>query len=56
MTAALDVAKNHPSDVVTRAYDGVASGAYEVLADEVSIQIKEGLAAPIETMYPQLRM
>ncbi|QDQ95394.1 SDR family oxidoreductase [Rhodococcus sp. WB9] len=54
MTAGLDVPKNNPSDVVRQAYDGVLAGAYEVLADEVSRQVKASLAGPIEALYPQL--
>ncbi len=55
MTAGLDVAKNDPADIVRKAYDGVAAGAFEVLADDLSVQVKAGLAAPIESLYPQLR-
>ncbi|HWU23051.1 MAG TPA: SDR family oxidoreductase [Nocardioides sp.] len=54
MTAGLDVAKNDPADVVRQAYDGVESGAYEVLADDISRQVKAGLAAPVTALYPQL--
>ncbi|BBH17753.1 short-chain dehydrogenase [Nocardioides baekrokdamisoli] len=55
MTAGLDVDKNDPADVVRQAYDGIESGAYEVLADELSGQVKAGLAGPIEGLYPQLK-
>jgi len=54
MTAGLDVAKNAPADVVKQAYDGLEAGAYEVLADEISTQVKAGLAGPITALYPQL--
>lgn len=54
MTAGLDVPKNDPADIVRKAYDGIAAGAFEVLADDLSVQVKSGLAAPIETLYPQL--
>ncbi|WP_182379381.1 SDR family oxidoreductase [Nocardioides sp. WS12] len=54
MTAGLDVAKNDPADIVRKAYDGIAAGAFEVLADDLSVQVKAGLAAPIEALYPQL--
>ena len=54
MTASLDVAKNDPADIVAQAYDGVEAGAYEVLADEVSVRTRAGLAGPITALYPQL--
>ena len=54
MTAGLDVAKNDPADIVAQAYDGVEAGAYEVLADEVSVRTRAGLAGPITALYPQL--
>lgn len=54
MTAGLNVPKNDPADIVQKAYDGVAAGAFEVLADDLSVQVKTGLAGPIEALYPQL--
>jgi len=54
MTAGLDVAKNDPRDVVAQAYAGLRAGAFEVLADDVSRQVRAGLAGPIEGLYPQL--
>lgn len=54
MTAGLDVPKNDPADVVSQAYAGVRAGAFEVLADDVSRQVKAGLAGPVERLYPHL--
>ncbi|MFC7486966.1 SDR family oxidoreductase [Knoellia sp. CPCC 206453] len=54
MTAGLDVTKNDPADIVRKAYDGVAACVFEVLADDLSVQVKAGLAGPIESLYPQL--
>lgn len=54
MTAGLDVAKNDPADVVAQAYDGLLAGEHEVLADDLSRQVKAGLAAPVGRLYPQL--
>ncbi|NDK91213.1 SDR family oxidoreductase [Gordonia desulfuricans] len=54
MTAGVDAPKNDPADVVRLAYDGIEAGAAEILADDISRQVKAGLAAPIETLYPQL--
>ena len=46
--------KNDPADVVRAAYAGLEAGEYEVLADEASARVKQGLAAPITALYPQL--
>ncbi|MEV6560897.1 SDR family oxidoreductase [Nocardia sp. NPDC051756] len=54
MTARLDVPKNDPADIVRIALDGVDAGELEILADDISAQVKLNLAASIETMYPQL--
>ncbi len=54
MTAGLNVPKNDPADVVSQAYAGLIAGDYEVLADDVSRQVRAGLAGPIDQLYPQL--
>lgn len=54
MTAGVDAPKNDPADVVAQAYDGLAAGAFEVLADDVSRLVKAGLSGPVEGLYPQL--
>ncbi len=46
--------KTDPADLVTTVFDGLEAGAYEVLADETSVQLKAGLSAPIEAVYPEL--
>ncbi len=53
MTAGVTAEKNDPADVIRDAYDGLEAGQLEVLADDVSIQVKAGLAAPVEALYPQ---
>jgi len=35
--------------------DATERGEYEVLADEISVQLKAGLSAPLEAVYPQLQ-
>ncbi|MCE4267296.1 SDR family oxidoreductase [Rhodococcus globerulus] len=47
--------KTQPADLVRTVFDAVESGEYEVLADEASAQVKSGLSAPIEALYPQLK-
>jgi NAD(P)-dependent dehydrogenase (short-subunit alcohol dehydrogenase family) len=44
MTAGMDVPKGDPADVVREAYDGLESGALEVLADDVTRQVRSGLS------------
>ncbi|WP_024794034.1 SDR family oxidoreductase [Tomitella biformata] len=47
--------KTQPADLVRMVFDAVEAGEHEVLADEMSVQVKAGLAAPIEALYPQLK-
>lgn len=54
LTKNIDAAKLDPSDVVRSAYDGIEAGDFEILADDLSAQVKAGLAGPIEALYPQL--
>jgi len=54
MTVGITDPKNDPADVVRSAYDGLEADAYEILADQVSADVKAGLAQPIEALYPQL--
>lgn len=46
--------KTDPADLVRVVLDAVEAGEYEVLADDASVQLKAGLSAPIEAVYPQL--
>ncbi|SDD38545.1 SDR family oxidoreductase [Glycomyces harbinensis] len=55
MAAHTDDPKTDPADLVRIVFDGLEAGAYEVLADEVSVQAKAGLSAPLEAVYPQLK-
>jgi len=54
MTDGVDAPKNDPADVVRAVWDGVAAGAHEVLADELTRQVRATLGAPIEARYPAL--
>ncbi|MWV57709.1 SDR family oxidoreductase [Rathayibacter sp. VKM Ac-2754] len=54
MAAGADGPKASPADVVGQTYDGLEAGAFEVLADDTSRQVKSGLSAPLEAVYPQL--
>jgi NAD(P)-dependent dehydrogenase (short-subunit alcohol dehydrogenase family) len=54
MTTWIDAPKLDPVDVVRTAYDGLEAGDFEILADDLSRQVKAGLAGPIKDLYPQL--
>lgn len=54
MTAGVDAPKTTASDVARLAVDGIESGAHEVLADDISRQVKTGLAADLSALYPEL--
>ncbi|MCQ4118705.1 SDR family oxidoreductase [Rhodococcus tibetensis] len=54
MTAGLDVPKISALEVARLAFDGMESGAREVLADDVSRTVKAALAGDLEALYPQL--
>ncbi len=54
MTAAVTAPKADARDVAARALDGIEAGAYEVLADDTSRQVKAALAADVAALYPQL--
>jgi NAD(P)-dependent dehydrogenase (short-subunit alcohol dehydrogenase family) len=47
--------KTDPADLVGAVVDAVEAGEYEVLADDTSVQLKAGLSAPIEALYPELQ-
>ena len=47
MTAGIDVPKGDPADVVREAYDGLESGALEVLADAYTREVRSRLADPV---------
>ncbi|HEY9237941.1 MAG TPA: short-chain dehydrogenase, partial [Burkholderiaceae bacterium] len=44
MTRGLDAPKSSPADVARIALEGVEAGAFEVLADDISKQIKQSLS------------
>lgn len=54
MAAHAEGPKTDPADLVAAVLDAVEAGEYEVLADDISVQAKAGLSAPLEVVYPQL--
>ncbi|NUP21665.1 MAG: SDR family oxidoreductase [Streptomyces sp.] len=54
MAAHADGPKLPPAQLVTMVYDAVEAGEYEVLADELTTQVKAALSGPVEALYPEL--
>lgn len=54
LTRGLDAPKSTPEDIVTRALDGLESGLEEVLADDLTGYVKQGLTAARPSYLPQL--
>ncbi|MGW6902363.1 SDR family oxidoreductase [Streptomyces sp. NBC_01727] len=55
MTVGVTEPKSKPADIAKEALDGIEKGAFEVLADETSRQVKAALSGDITNIYPQLR-
>jgi NAD(P)-dependent dehydrogenase (short-subunit alcohol dehydrogenase family) len=55
MAANASGSKMLPADLVRAVFDAVEAGSYEVIADELTGQVKAGLSQPVEALYPQLR-
>jgi NAD(P)-dependent dehydrogenase (short-subunit alcohol dehydrogenase family) len=45
--------KSDAADIVGKAFDGLELGDYEVLADEFTLDVKQGLSEGITAMYPE---
>ena len=54
MIAGLDVHKEDPADIVREVFNGLETGAHEVLADDTSRFVKNQLSQPLTVMYPEL--
>ncbi|MGW1785839.1 SDR family oxidoreductase [Streptomyces sp. NPDC002143] len=54
MVRDVDAAKSDPTDIARIAVDGIASGAYEILADNAARQAQTALAGGVAALYPQL--
>ena len=54
MAAGIDAPKSSPDDVAAQALDGIDAGAYEVLADDVSRNVRAALSAELTALYPAL--
>lgn len=54
MVRAVDAEKSDPADIARIAVDGIAAGAYEILADDAARQAQAALAGGVSALYPQL--
>ncbi|MES2510055.1 MAG: SDR family oxidoreductase [Pseudomonadota bacterium] len=54
LTRGFDVPKTSPAEIVSRALDGLEAGLDEVLADDLTRQVKGGLTAARPSYLPQL--
>lgn len=53
LTRGLEVQKSSAEEIVQRALDGLEAGADEMLADALTQQVRQGLAAPRPVYLPQ---
>jgi len=54
MASAVTSFKTNPAEVARLALAGVEAGAFEVLADDLTRQVRSGLSADVSALYPQL--
>ncbi|MFI6954549.1 SDR family oxidoreductase [Nocardia sp. NPDC050408] len=54
LSAGVDAPKTSPYSVATQALDGIETDALEVIADDLTRQVKAGLAADPAILYPQV--
>jgi NAD(P)-dependent dehydrogenase (short-subunit alcohol dehydrogenase family) len=54
MTAGIDAPKLAPVEVAATALDAVETGAFEVLADDISRHVRSSLGDELAAMYPEL--
>ena len=51
MTAGVDAPKTAPADVVRQVLDGIEAGALEVMADDMTRDVRGGLHQPVDARY-----
>lgn len=54
MTTQYDVPKSSSASIAAQAYEGVANGALEVLADDITRDLKSRLSQKAESLYPSI--
>lgn len=53
MVRHIDAPKSDPAAIAALAIDGIAAGQAEILADDISHQVRGGLAGGVAALYPQ---
>lgn len=53
MASHVDAPKSDPADVARIALDGLEAGDLEIIADELSKQVRAGLAGGVAALYPE---
>lgn len=56
MLAGIEADKSDPADIAREGLDGIESGALEVLADQVTMELKAALNADPSVIYPELAL
>lgn len=54
MIRTIDAPKSDPADIARIALDGVRDGVYEIVADDTSRRVLDGLSGGVAALYPQL--
>jgi NAD(P)-dependent dehydrogenase (short-subunit alcohol dehydrogenase family) len=54
LAAGVDAPKSDPAAIATLALEALAAGTPEILADDLSKQVRAGLAGGVEALYPQV--
>ena len=56
MAAHAEGPKMLPAELVAKVYDALEAGAYEVIADEISVRVRAALSSTVEALYPELQV
>ncbi|MFF1303645.1 SDR family oxidoreductase [Streptomyces sp. NPDC058307] len=54
MVRTVEAPKSDPAEIARIAVDGIAAGAYEILADDAARQAQAALSGGVSVLYPQL--
>ncbi|WP_431090622.1 SDR family oxidoreductase [Paenibacillus sp. 8b26] len=54
MTAGIQAPKSSPKDIARTAIDGIEADLYEIVADDTSREVQQGLSGGVPSLYPQL--
>jgi NAD(P)-dependent dehydrogenase (short-subunit alcohol dehydrogenase family) len=54
MAASVEVFKSDPADIARLALDGIQANTFEILADDLTRNVRAGLSGDVAGLYPQL--